>query len=866
MTSNAAVTAKKNYAGAICGRMNLGLIYACEGYGHVKSETVSYVGGIAGGAGSAIRNCFVKATLSGENYLGGIIGQGEDGDEVEEAQTGSVLANNYAMVQLQTNGEHYGAISGDSLGSFQSNFFISQDLAGIDRVSYEGKAQPIRYRELQLVEGLPKNMTQFTLEFSLDGQIIQSHSFQYGASFPQEIYPQIPEKEGCYSQWDISDLSNLYFDTTVTAQYLPYTTSCASEQLRQNQRPVFYVEGSFRETDRLTAKRLPGIDAGSLPMSGQHGQAIGEKLAALVGIDLSQEAQLWQLSIPQGTGGPYTLRYLPEQADAAVYVKEAGQWRPARGTWNGSYLCLSVSDPQAQIAELPPSHLGWILLIPGLVLLLLLAAILWVIKYRQQKKRWLPFLPPKESPQENTPKNTWRSRLKKSLPVKKKAPGQSKETSPKAKKRRRILLLVLILLIPAAAAAGFGLYRRGAFDALPMLYLLNRQSQSEEVCMELQLQVQTGDQEIQTRAEIYRTIEEDRSITRIRQEDMNLYVSQSLLITENGNAYPISSLSPEDRAPIRDLLQLSREHKPAKAKDGDRIQYTLTLREEAAQAFLDTHLPEWIGERPAVQELSISLESQAGTLSRICLQASGTKDGAPLSAEAQLTSLEIPSPAPEIPAAVLEAAAHPEQAGTFDLTRDTLLLFSAWNRLTAGENLRVTADLSVDCGPISSRSSVDYARFCQGEDLVHLLRVGGRELYLSESGVFSGDGAREEEEAPLDMETLLDLAYELCLNGQLSSSRTEDSLVYTVTIDGETALALIQAIAPEAASIPVEPGESTLELGLEEGSITYLTFQIDATATVVTAQIPAEFRGTLEFQPPEAEAWEVPQAVWDAID
>lgn len=50
------ITAKRSYAGGICGRMELGIIVHSEGYGNVASENGDYVGGIAGMTASAIRH------------------------------------------------------------------------------------------------------------------------------------------------------------------------------------------------------------------------------------------------------------------------------------------------------------------------------------------------------------------------------------------------------------------------------------------------------------------------------------------------------------------------------------------------------------------------------------------------------------------------------------------------------------------------------------------------------------------------------------------------------------------------------------------------------------------------------------------
>ncbi len=76
------ITAKKDCVGGICGRMDLGLILGCEGYGAVESESGDYTGGITGLSHATIRSCYSKCELIGRNYIGGAVGAGCAGDDI----------------------------------------------------------------------------------------------------------------------------------------------------------------------------------------------------------------------------------------------------------------------------------------------------------------------------------------------------------------------------------------------------------------------------------------------------------------------------------------------------------------------------------------------------------------------------------------------------------------------------------------------------------------------------------------------------------------------------------------------------------------------------------------------------------------
>lgn len=130
--STGAVTAKKDCAAAICGRMDLGLIDGCEAYGSVESQSGDYAGGVAGICSAAIENCWAKCALSGGRYVGGITGTGVT-DSV--TGSGSTVSGCVSLVSITGYSQYAGAISGSSAGAFADNLFVSDTLAGLDGAS-----------------------------------------------------------------------------------------------------------------------------------------------------------------------------------------------------------------------------------------------------------------------------------------------------------------------------------------------------------------------------------------------------------------------------------------------------------------------------------------------------------------------------------------------------------------------------------------------------------------------------------------------------------------------------------------------------------------------------------------------------------
>ena len=317
------VQAKKSCAGGITGRMDLGTVSQCGGWGDVESESGDYVGGVAGLSLSSIRGSWAKCALSGGRYVGGIAG------------SGSRVTDCLSLVEITEAAQQSGAIAGEITGDYQGNRFVSETLAGVDRVSLSGKAEAISYDQLTALASAPENFRRLTLRFVADGRTLKEQTFDYGASFPESAYPDAPEKDGCYVRWDRESLHELHFDTTVTAVYEPYVTTLSSDP--QDAHPALLVEGKFRLGERMEAQQ----STSPVPGSG-----------SLV--------ETWTLTLPEDGEASHTVRWrLPDTEETyTVYLKEDGAWRKTESETIGSYLRFDL-PAGAQFAVAPAAGRPW---------------------------------------------------------------------------------------------------------------------------------------------------------------------------------------------------------------------------------------------------------------------------------------------------------------------------------------------------------------------------------------------------------------------------------------------------------------------------------------------------------------------------
>ena len=283
------VISQKNYAGGVCGRQDMGTILNCGSYSKVESTTAGYVGGVSGSSIGYIVESYAKGELSGDSYVGGVVG---DGKNIKDCLT---------IVSIDGDPDWSGAIAGhiSENGEVRSNFFVSDNLSGIDRVSYSKKAEPISYDAVQnntvfriieeetedkekkeekkakvislstgndngeqaeeVYRELPYEFSNLNVNFVLEDEDLEGGKekvgrliMKYGDSLTEKDYPGVRKKEGFYPVWDITEVDKLTTDLTITATYKRYRTTLSEENVSDSlYQSELLVDGQFKDDDKL---------------------------------------------------------------------------------------------------------------------------------------------------------------------------------------------------------------------------------------------------------------------------------------------------------------------------------------------------------------------------------------------------------------------------------------------------------------------------------------------------------------------------------------------------------------------------------------------------------------------------------------
>ena len=378
-TNEGDIEAKKEAVGGIVGGMDLGFVSGCESYGDV--EGTNQVGGIAGTASAKLLSNWAKCAITGKKYVGGIVGQGTDG-----LLTGNscVAKDNRAIVDIRadsgkdddddsstsldgddddTSTQYWGAISGGQDGDFVGNLFVSDTLAGIDRVSRAGQAEPTTYEAMRALEGAPAGFQKLTLTFTADGHILDRRTVEYGDSFTQDDYPELPQKDGYFAEWSTPVVDNIHLDTTVRAVYTSYTPALPSAETRDNGRKIFLVEGLFGGSNALkVTAQEPTKDIGGV-------------------------TEQWLLEFSDDGQETHTIRYLTP-SEGKVYVQQAdGSWQKAETGSFGSYTTFTAEGTQVAVAFVPKHLPVWAICLGGAAALLVLAFLLKKLKAKRAARK-----------------------------------------------------------------------------------------------------------------------------------------------------------------------------------------------------------------------------------------------------------------------------------------------------------------------------------------------------------------------------------------------------------------------------------------------------------------------------------------------
>lgn len=323
------ITAKSDGVGAICGFMRHGVINASEAYGSATSTDGNYVGGICGESLSIILKSYSLCTLSGSDYVGGIAG------------FGTTIKNCISMPTVLSHTGKYGAIAGQikidtdtenpHLEDVTDNYYVGENIYGIDTIDYAGHSSKLTYSELIAIENIPAEFLNLKLSFLVDDKFFAERDVRYGDSFDTVDYPNIPRKEGFYGIWQLPEFDTVRGSLVINAEYIDDVTVLTSADKDETTgKSLGLIDGIFDGDDEFKVTRLDDNDN-------------------IYGFDKSKEYVIYQVVFPNAdnkSSSEYSFRLLNPYGDKAevwrlLSAGEIGyEWASVPLVERGSYVQL----------------------------------------------------------------------------------------------------------------------------------------------------------------------------------------------------------------------------------------------------------------------------------------------------------------------------------------------------------------------------------------------------------------------------------------------------------------------------------------------------------------------------------------------
>ena len=829
-TNQGQVTARKNYAGGVCGYARFGLIAGCICDSEVSSETGDYVGGIVGYTDNVIRDSWSKAGLSGEKYIGGIAGASVlPGDESSDA----LVENCVSVSEILHAVQYAGAISGTDAGTYTGNVFVPDHTGGLNGLSFEGRAEPVSYEELNSGwKGLimPPELKRFRLQFKADDKVLKSVPFSYGDSFDASVYPEIPSREGYYGVWDRNGLSHLQHDTTVSVKYIREITALSSSATRSAQRPVFFAEGNYDDEAALTA--APSVMAFSLPANG-----IWQTLRSYNREILEQ----WHVEIPGRSGRQY-FRYLQPTGSGSrceLYMRDAnGYWQPVACSMEGSYLRFEGEADGTDLTVLSVRTPWWIWATLGGILGAIFLLILRDIYVRKTEGR---------ANKGQKAKKPLRTRLR----------------------RHAIVFLVLILAL-GSSVAGFIHFAPAVRDGMGLYLLLRNYFERSDLEMDLHLEADLGEENFRTEVSMYTLTEGDKKVSCVNWQGIPVYYCDGMMILENGNAYRLDSELPDYSSILRMALPLYSSVEVSTSELNGVKTYHAAAKDEDAARILQTLVPSLADRLPSTTQVDVDLVTTDADLSSISFSWDGVlKTSEDISATVDaVTYFHKAAGEHKLPQPVASVIKSGSAADIRELGGDLKRLIAAFTEMSARDPVFANAKIQASCGPLVINENLELARTNQyGTDVFRIQRESTG-LYAANGILCSENGLSTSVPAGYLSDTwqLFRLAYGAYMKGEPSRTEKDGEHIYEIALDGPSIDSLSGLIVPQAKTLSLhfDSGSAFVSIGDSDSKIHKLVLRASGEADGLLLTAPISLSAELSFHEGE-EMPEIPEAVLDVL-
>lgn len=386
-------------------------------------------------------------------------------------------------------------------------------------------------------------------------------------------------------------------------------------------------------------------------------------------------------------------------------------------------------------------------------------------------------------------------------------------------KSKKTILTVLgvILFLCVAVVLCIGLRVAPTVNhALRISELMQPVLDAENQMMHIDLSTEMGGNAFDLGSDIFLVSEGGVPYLAVERNGTTIYVTDNVLLLENGKAFKIGDTMQSQMESYEDLLPQIRalyEVLKITAEETDSATaYSITVTGEQVNTLLAAAS---FGEAlpvEGIEKLNLCLTERNGKLDQISFSGNGELEGTSVMLHVTLSGFRILSSGDyPIPEAVRQSAATVNPDELFSVTEDLYRLVLAFAPFADMKSIDGTLDLAVDCG---------------------LLQLDSR-IELSDLKTTSNSQIDPEK-----LQALPEMLVWLCMEGEIACTQSGDSYVYTLALDQASMKDLSRMILPELAQHSGALTEGSASIILDDGKIMSMNVSIEGKISALIAQIP----------------------------
>lgn len=388
-----------------------------------------------------------------------------------------------------------------------------------------------------------------------------------------------------------------------------------------------------------------------------------------------------------------------------------------------------------------------------------------------------------------------------------------KKRLPILSKKCMIFIGIFAAIVLIALLLFVSYFKKG----VDVYHLIQDYANQSEISMELKVQTDLDTKHLETEVHVNATEIDEKKVVCIEQMGIPLYFCDDVIFLENGKAYSVSELTPEYTKLLSQLVTLYQAVEIKTSSEGSQKVHQISIKQEDAKEILEILVPSLALELSETQTLNVELMEENEELKEIRFNSTGAlNDSAKttITVSAELVVKEIEE-SYDIPQLVQDAIKADSYEVVGELNQDMFRLLFAWMNLEKEEQTEMKWSFSADCGPISINES------------------GNSEISTQEAATIP--------------ESLLEIAYQVCLNGTFNCSESGENYIYTLILDEEGMKNLVTAIAPEAAELELILDSGSIQLVVEKEEFCEMKIGCEGSTEILGKEIDVSFSAELEL-------------------